>query len=74
MYTREKALGSWIVLPGSTVSWDIQTNGSVTFPDGTVVSNIGGSGQLTIAPEPSGLALAFLGAAFLRFAPVPTIE
>jgi hypothetical protein len=62
IYDGDGVLGSWIVLPGSTVTWNIGTNGSVTFPDGTVVNNIGGSGQLTIAAEPSGSALAFLAA------------
>ncbi len=53
--------GSWIVQPGSTVTWDIQHNGSVTFPDGTTISEIGGSGNLVIAPEPSSWLLLAVG-------------
>jgi hypothetical protein len=62
-YDGQGSLGSWIVQPNSTVTWDIQNHGSVTFPDGTVVSGIGGSGSLTIAPEPSSLTLSGLGMA-----------
>jgi hypothetical protein len=64
-YDGEGLLGSWIVRPGSIVTWDIQGNGSVTFPDGTTVNGLAGSGQLTILPEPSGLTLSALGIAAL---------
>ena len=56
-------LGSWIVQPGSVFTWDIQQNGSITFPDGTVVTSVGGSGGGRIAPEPSSLTLSGLGMA-----------
>ena len=59
-YDGEGNLGSWDVQPGSLVTWIVQ-NGSVTFPDNTVMTGIGGIGTATIAPEPSGLALAALG-------------
>ena len=66
IYEGEGLLGSWIPKPGSTVTWNIGNNGSVTFPDGSVVSGIGGSGTLVIGsvvPEPSSLTLAGLGIA-----------
>lgn len=55
--------GSWIVRPNSIVTWDIGDNGSVTFPDGSVVTGVGGRGTLVVAPEPSSLALAAAGLA-----------
>lgn len=64
-YEGEGVLGSWIVRPGSTVTWDIQGQGSVTFPDPdhTTVTDLGGSGFLTTAlPEPSSLTLGGIGA------------
>jgi hypothetical protein len=63
-YDGEGNVGSWDVQAGSIVTWNVQ-NGSVTFPDTTVVGGVGGVGSLTIAPEPSSLALAALGIASL---------
>jgi PEP-CTERM motif-containing protein len=56
-------VGSWIVQPGSIFTWNIQHNGSITFPDGTVVEDVGGSGQGRIVPEPSSMALLSVGMA-----------
>jgi hypothetical protein len=65
-YDGDGSLGSsWDVQLGSTVTWNVQSNGSVTFPDGTVVSGVGGSGSLVIAPEPQSFALAACGFAAL---------
>lgn len=61
-YEGQGLLGSWIVKPGSTVTWDVNNSAKITFPDGTVVCGLGGSGQLTIVPEPASLLLAGLGA------------
>ncbi len=53
--------GSWIVKPNSIVTWDIGNNGSVMFPDGSMVTGVGGRGTLVVTPEPSSLLLAGLG-------------
>ena len=60
-YNGTGVLGSWIVQLGSTVTWDIQNNGSVTFPDGTTIDNLGGSGLMVVVSEPSTLAMAVVG-------------
>jgi hypothetical protein len=62
-------LGSWDVQLGSAVSWNIENHGSVTFPDGTTVSGLGGGGQLMMSPEPSSwILLAIATAAIMQIA------
>jgi hypothetical protein len=58
IYEGDLVLGSWIVKPHSLVPWHIDNAATVTFPDGSTVNGIGGSGFLTVAPEPSSLVLA----------------
>jgi hypothetical protein len=60
-YEGDGVLGSWLVLPHSIVTWNIAGDGSVTFPDGTVVNGVSGSGFLGVAPEPSSFVLGSIG-------------
>ena len=68
-YDGEGVNGSWIVLPFSTVTWNIQDHGSVTFTDQTTVTGLGGSGSLFVVPEPSGMILGGLGLAAIVVLP-----
>ncbi|MBI3837013.1 MAG: PEP-CTERM sorting domain-containing protein [Planctomycetia bacterium] len=63
IYEGDGLLGSWIVQPFTIVTWNIAGAGSVTFPDGTKVAGIGGSGYLVVTPEPSSLTLSGFGMA-----------
>jgi hypothetical protein len=63
IYEGDLLLGSWIVKPHSLVPWHIDNAATVTFPDGSMDTGIGGSGFLTVAPEPSSLILAGFGMA-----------
>lgn len=62
-YQGEGMLGSWLVRPDSTVTWDINDTATITLPDGTRISGIGGTGTLTVVPEPASCLLAGLGLA-----------
>lgn len=52
--------GSWIVMPNSTVNWTVE-NATITFPDNSTITGVGGSGSMAIAPEPSSLTLFAFG-------------
>ncbi|HTM52660.1 MAG TPA: hypothetical protein VL175_01455 [Pirellulales bacterium] len=67
-YEGDGVLGSWLVMPNSIVTWNIAGDGSITFPDGTVVNGVSGSGFLGVAPEPSSFVLGSMGMLLLAAA------